>query len=135
MEIHFAKLYDKLTDPNLFEKEYNEKFGPFTFCTFRGMGYLDRLKNDQLLDVMVNYKHLFFARVIQFDKIKISDVSIEILKKDTQINGKSVVKNHQDFVNALNSLRKYNKIDSIYESICRILLQKIKIGDISKWLN
>lgn len=135
MEIHFAKLYDKLINPDLFP-EYNKDYGPFTFCTFRGLVFLTKFKPKQVLDVLVNHKHLFFAKVIRLDRIKISDVSIEILKKDTMLNGKSKVNCHQDFVNILNSFRKYNKIQSIHEELCRIILQRIeKVGDLSEWLN
>jgi hypothetical protein len=73
---------------------------------------------------------------LRLDKIKISDVSIEVLRKDTMLSGLSNINCHQDFVNALNKLRQYNKIKSIHEELCRILLQKIeKMRDLSQWLN
>lgn len=134
MEISFSNLYDKLVNPDLFF-EYNKDYGPFTFCTFRGLSYLNKFKTNQLVDVIVKCKSIFFAKIIRLDKVKISDISIEILHKDTMINGKSDINCHQDFVNGLNKLRQYHKIKSIHEELCRIILQKVeKIGDLSQWL-
>lgn len=133
MEINFSQMFDKLVDPNLFP-EYNKYYGPFTFCTFRGLTYLTKFKANQLVDVLVNFRHIFFAKVVRVDKVRICDIGIDILRKDTMLSGKSRVNSHRDFIIVLNSLRKYNKIESINEELCRIILQKIELGDLKKWV-
>ena len=94
------------------------------FTTVRGAGRIDKHKIGELVQVSVMGVILFTAEIIGMEKKRLSDIPLEVLKKDGEFHG-FTIRNRYDFMGLINSMRKFGKMKSINEEVTVITLRKI----------
>ena len=107
--INFSHKYNKLDDD--------------VFTTIRGRTKINQLKVDEVYDICIRKERIFTAKIVKLSLRKIKDMPIKLLKKDI---APMQMKTHQDFIDLLNTFRRFNKIESENELLTIITMKKVK---------
>lgn len=103
--------------------EFNHNYYKLDYCEFTTIRGAGRIKKHNVGDI-VNIeapRRSFPAKISKLQKIKLSDIPLEVLKDDGAFPG-FVVRNHLDFMGLINSMRKFGKLKSIHEEVTIITL-------------
>ena len=94
------------------------------FTTVRGAGRIDKHKVGERVQVSVMGVILFTAEIIGMEKKRLSDIPLEVLKKDGEFPHHEI-NSHRDFMGIVNSLRRFNKLQSIDDEVTIITIQRM----------
>lgn len=115
-KINFSKHWDKLDKKQ--------------FTTIRGKSHPERhrLNAGDIVLITVKRRPLFYAQIIRFEKKKIRDIDLELIKEDVRYMG-NAVESHEEFVEKLRRVSpRYSNftMDSI---VTIYYLKKLKNAD------
>lgn len=109
-------------------KHHYFKLDSFVFPTTRGRSWRNVLPDTtvRIIDLELNLE--YEATVLENRLRRIEDLSYAFIRLDgtyiDEIGKVHVIKDHHDFVDLLNSFRRFNKIQSIEEEVCVLWLIK-----------
>lgn len=101
-----------------FTHEYN-KLRKSTFTTIRGKTWAEKYSVGDEVDVTVKNEFWYRAEINNLELRSIKDILLEVLKKDV---APLKCESHDDFIQILNSFRRFNKLKSPDDLVCVITL-------------
>lgn len=106
----------------IFHFQHNyKKFNSLHFTTIRGKSSYKKYQYAEIVKIMLKNRLLGSAMIYKSELQKISEIPLELLKKDTSYNGFEII-NKEDFITLLNSFptRRRFKIFVDLESVVTI---------------
>jgi hypothetical protein len=97
---------------NSFNFSYRyDKFSDKEFTTIRGSSAENDYKVGQIVDIKVNRKTIGKVEILKIERKRIKDIPLELLKKDGEYPDHKI-HNHQDFIDLINSFRRFHFVSS-----------------------
>ena len=116
------------TDEINFSKEYY-KFDLERFTTIRGTkGAYSRLGIGNDVQININSNIIGDARILNIMNMRIKDIGIYELKLDADCNGVDI-RSYNDFIELINSHRRFHKIEDASAEVMVILLEWVRRYD------
>lgn len=110
--INFAYHYDKLNKD--------------VFPTLRGLGAYTDYSKGRVIKVLLNRKLFCHVELISKKKMRILDMSLPFLIKDTSRPGVPNIKSRQEFIDGMNKFRTHNKIETPRQRLTVLWFKKVK---------
>jgi len=113
----------------IFFKHHYFKLDSLVFPTVRGKSWINVQTDDTVLVIDKKLNLEYEVVVLENRLMQIEDLSYAFIRWDGTYAdelGIHVIKDHHDFVDLLNSFRRFNKIKSIEEEVCVLWLLKEK---------
>lgn len=103
-----------------FTHEYDKLYKP-TFTTIRGKTWIDKYSVGDEFDIAIKNEFWYRAEINNIELRRIKDISLEVLKEDVS---PLKCESHDDFIQILNSFRRFNKLKSVDDIVCVIKLER-----------